>query len=218
MSARVLAVCNQKGGVGKTAVTMNVAALLAKHSRVLVVDTDPQRSATDWASAAGESLPFDFATEADPERLGRLRGTAEYDTIVVDTPGSLRDEDVLRAVLASSDFALLPVEPHPMSMLPLMRTISSVITPSGKPYRVIVNRVKRDAPGIRRRDDAIELLDTQGVPRMNTVIREYTVHTDAPIDGSVVTNYPRSRQTMHAIDDFTDLTLELTSLWSNGRS
>ena len=53
----IIGVLNQKGGVGKTTVAVNVAAVLAQRSRVLMVDADPQGSALAW-SAAREETPI----------------------------------------------------------------------------------------------------------------------------------------------------------------
>ena len=69
---RIVAVLNQKGGVGKSNVVMNLAAVAADHSRVLVVDTDHlQRTASDWAETAEKNerpLPFDFTDEGERYR------------------------------------------------------------------------------------------------------------------------------------------------------
>jgi chromosome partitioning protein len=65
---RTLAVVNQKGGTGKTTTTVNLAAALAsKGRRVLVVDLDPQASATAWlGSAATQPGLLECLTSDDP--------------------------------------------------------------------------------------------------------------------------------------------------------
>lgn len=217
MTARIVAVVNQKGGVGKSTTVMNLAAVFAEHQRVLVVDVDPQRTSTDWAEAGGEDLPFDFATELDPAVLARLRRAA-YDVIVVDTPGSLSALDVLQVVVENADFVVLPMEPQPASVRPLLRSIRQLVEPTGVAYRVLLSRVHRDAPGVKRRDDAIATLDGAQIPRFRGFIRDYVAHSDAPATGDVVTTYPRTRGAVGAADDYKNVALELMSLWANGRS
>lgn len=210
---RIVALVGQKGGVGKTTTTMNLAAVMSKHSRVLVVDVDPQQSTTWWATNAGESLPFDFAADVDPDNLVRLR-ELPYDTIFVDTPGSLEDTRVLSAVLDAADFVVLPLNPEPLNTPAMIRTIRQHIEPRGIPYRVLLSKIDRRRAGQledweRLVDDGLKL------PRFRQYIRLYAAHADAPLGGRVVTQYPDTRQNSNAIFDYTHVAMELISIWAN---
>ena len=209
---KLVAVTNQKGGAGKTTTTMNLAAIAAENSRVLVVDVDPQRSTTWWASTADESLPFDFAADTDATNLSRLRALP-FDVIFVDTPGNLTDSKILESVLAVADFAIIPTEPEALCIPPMVRTIRTLVEPSGTPYRVLLSKIDMRVPG--QLEDAEALIDSMNLPRFNRPIRKYKIHADAPIEGKVVTQYQESRQTAKAIDDYRAVALELVTIWAH---
>lgn len=209
---KIVAVAGQKGGVGKTTTAMSLAAVAAEASNVLLVDVDPQASATWWAERASDRLPFAFAADRDPAILRRLRQVTDYDVIVVDTPGSLEGQDVLRTVLATCDFVVLPTEPAALAVGPLVRTVQEMVAPHGVPYRVLLNKVDPRSHGAI--SDAQAMLASLGLEYFATPVREYKAHERAPLDGLVVTQYPiRDRYSAKAVEDYRKVAMELFTVW-----
>ncbi|MGW9345896.1 AAA family ATPase [Streptomyces albidoflavus] len=211
---RMVAIANQKGGVGKSTVAMQVGAELSRRHRVLVVDVDRQQSTVWWAENARDRLPFDFAGSQHPNMLSRLRDLrADYEFVLVDTPGSLEDAAVLETVLDAADFALVPVTPEPLAVDPTLRTLSRLIEPRRLRHGVLLNRVDPRVP--HQLEAWQRLLDSElGVPRLEAHLRQYKVHAEAPVLGELVTSLRRNRRTEGTIADIAAIARELEQLLS----
>ena len=113
----IVALLNQKGGVGKTTLALHLAGRWAgKGRRVLVVDADPQGSALDWSEQrASLGHPRLFGVLGLPrETLHReLPAIAEgVDHVIID--GAPRIAGVARSALLAADLILVPATPSPL--------------------------------------------------------------------------------------------------------
>lgn len=206
-----IVVANQKGGVGKTTLTMQVAASLSRRHEVLVVDVDPQRSTQWWVENARDTLPFVYAGPQNPGVLPKLdRLGAGYDFVFVDTPGSIDDARILESALNAADYVLVPLTPEPLAIEPTVRTIQRFIEPRRLPYGVVLNKIDPRVP--HQHDRWKMILDsTWGHPRLEQPVRRYRVHADAPLLGQLVTGMADNRRTAGAISDITRLGYEVAA-------
>ena len=112
----IVALLNQKGGVGKTTLALHIAGEWARQGkRVIVIDADPQGSALDWSEQRSrEALPRLFGV------VGLARDTLhreapelarDADHVVIDGPP--RVAGLMRSALLAADLVLIPALPSP---------------------------------------------------------------------------------------------------------
>jgi chromosome partitioning protein len=194
--AKIFCVANQKGGVGKTTTTVNLAAGLAKiGQRVLLVDLDPQGNATmgsgvDKRSMAlsvydvllGEATIAQAATLADKcgyRVLGANRELAGAEVELVEMERRERRlKEALAAVDADYDFVLIDCPPS-LSMLTLNGLCSAhgVIVPMQCEYFALegladlVNTIKQVHGNLNRDLQIIGLLRVMFDPRITLQVQ-----------------------------------------------
>jgi chromosome partitioning protein len=206
----IVALPNQKGGVGKTTVALALAAVTADaNGRALVVDVDPQSSSADMAGRM-TGPGFDFTHEMDPGTLVRLRELRSYDMVFIDCPGSLEGGQILAAVLAVADFAVIPFVNDPLAIRPTVRT-ARFVAEHRVPYKVLVNNVdpRLGADEVRQ---AWSLLDQGELLRFRCVVRGYRAYPTALANRQTVIQY-RGRYAGNVREDVkrvhTELLLDL---------
>ncbi|MBD2078365.1 ParA family partition ATPase [Leptolyngbya sp. FACHB-17] len=122
----IIAFSNQKGGAGKTTLAIHLAhAIALAKKRVLLVDCDPQGSASGWAAAREDSSPFPVVQMARETLHRDLPAISkDYAHCVIDTPP--RVSALTRSAILASDLVLIPVQPSSYDIWAASETVQLV--------------------------------------------------------------------------------------------
>jgi chromosome partitioning protein len=111
----IIALVGNKGGAGKTTLSVNLAAGLARQTTTAVVDADPQGSAYQWSAfyESENTIPVYQATEDLNDMARQL--LEEYQYVIFDCPPSVHAPQT-KSVLEFGDTAVIPVQPSPVDL------------------------------------------------------------------------------------------------------
>jgi chromosome partitioning protein len=200
----IVAFLNQKGGVGKTTLSLHVAgAWAARGRRVVVIDADPQGSALDWSEQrAREGLPRLFGV------LGLARDTLHVEApaiargvhhVLID--GSPRIEPLMRSAMLAADLVVVPAQPSPFdgwASSEILRLIQEArIYRPRLVVRLALNRC--GARTVIARETA-KALTKHEPPVLAARVGQRVVFADAARTGRLVSEVSRSELAVREID------------------
>jgi chromosome partitioning protein len=189
----IICFAGQKGGAGKTTTALNLGyGWHAEGKHVLMVDADPQGSLMTWSQLASEhqaSIPTVIAMGEGlhrPEQLPRL--APHYDHVLIDCPP--RHGRLQRAALMVSDLALLPCGPSAVDAWALAETLEMVeearlLRPQLQAVLLLTRQTAHTTLGRSAR----EVLETSGLPVLQTELGYRVAYQEAPAAGLGVTAY-----------------------------
>lgn len=184
---RVIGILNQKGGVGKTTLAVNIADAIARSGkRVLVVDADAQGSALDWAAAREAKPLFPVAGLPRASIHKELPALAKgYQAVIIDGPP--RVYEVARSVIMASDLILIPVQPSPYDVWAAKEIVdllneAQAFKPNLKSAFVINRKIVNTALG----RDVVEALNKYRVPVLKSSVCQRIALAESAAAGQTV--------------------------------
>jgi len=173
----IITTASFKGGVAKTTTAIHLAAYLQTLGETLLIDGDPNRSATRWLKR-GKGLPFKVIGEQQAAKYAR---DAEH--IVIDTQARPDRED-LEELMDACDLMVLPTTPDVLSLDALLQTVDLLKASGSDQYRVLLTRVP--SPPRKEGEEAREMLLEAGLPVFRGRVREFVAFQKAALAGAIV--------------------------------
>ncbi len=184
----VVAIVNQKGGVGKTTLATNLAWTLAQTGSVLLLDADPQGSARDWGhfNTAGPEQLSVQGTGRDPlvEQVRRL--SSRYDWVIVDGPPGI--SNVSADAVRVADAVLIPAKASAFDVWAATDIVEAIKarqkSSRGIPKAAFVITMAKPRTRLGRQIDAA--LAELGLPVLQSRTTDRVAYTQAGNDGTSV--------------------------------
>lgn len=173
---KVLAVIGQKGGSGKTTISLGLAVQASRAGKsVAVIDLDPQTTAANWSDRRQSDKPAVVSCQVS--RLAHVLESAAKDgadLAIIDTPG--KSTDALIAAAKVAGFVLMPIQPQLYDIETLGNLKDVLMLAGNPPAAAVINRAPVQG---QRHVETRDALVSSGVTVSPVVLYARAAHGDS---------------------------------------
>jgi len=203
----IIAIVGNKGGAGKTTLSVNLAAGISNQSSIAVIDADPQGSSLQWRAIAGDNVHFPVYAPTFSLKQQAESYSSKNDFVLIDCPPSVKSPQSI-SVLEFADIAIIPVQPSPMDLwatVHIERAISEAreTNPELRALLVINQLESRTTLSKLVR----EVLNEIALPVADTAIRRRAIYRNSALEGKSV--YGVGKRGADAVEELNSLIQEV---------
>ncbi len=220
--SKVIAFVNQKGGVGKSTLATNAAAILSENYRVVLLDTDEQGSSELWCNARDEDYSENYKVRGFSKHYKKTVNASAVtidlediasscDIVMVDTPG--RNEFVSLGVISAANLVIIPLTPGNYSLwssdatIQLIQKVAAIKSNDFAARFLLNRRDRRKVSG-----EMEEVLKEYDIPLMKTTIGNRNIYENSSGGLSVLEIGARSASDREGQREMRELVGEIEGL------
>ena len=184
MLSKVITICQQKGGTGKTTLAVHLALAFAKphNLKIAIIDTDPQGSLGKWfvvrseKKVSNENLTFKTASLWGAQYESKAL-KKDHDIVIIDTPPKIESD--ARPSIEAADLVLIPMTPSHVDFW-ATEAIIDIAKKAEKKIFIQINRANERSKLVKKTH---EYINTINVKSTNTLIGHRQIYASSMGEG-----------------------------------
>ena len=184
MLSKVITICQQKGGTGKTTLAVHLALAFVKlhNLKIAIIDTDPQGSLGKWfvvrseKKVSNENLTFKTASLWGAQYESKAL-KKDHDIVIIDTPPKIESD--ARPSIEAADLVLIPMTPSHVDFW-ATEAIIDIAKKAEKKIFIQINRANERSKLVKKTH---EYINTINVKSTNTLIGHRQIYASSMGEG-----------------------------------
>ena len=211
MLSKVITICQQKGGTGKTTLAVHLALAFAKlhNLKIAIIDTDPQGSLGKWfvvrteKKVSNENLTFKTASLWGAQYESKTL-KKDHDIVIIDTPPKIESD--ARPSIEAADLVLIPVTPSHVDFW-ATEAIIEIAKKAGKKIFIQINRANERSKLVKKTHEYIKSINVNST---NTLIGHRQIYASSMGEGKTAIEKQRKSNAVEEIKKLSEqILLEL---------